>query len=166
MAEAAALAGYGPSGSPALAFTLAGQQPPSEAMRRILDGLRRKLEKHGHQFRAGAEEGVGFVMHVVDAAEAPLVSPAQPGGVRPGRDRSAGEAQPRAARGVPAADPQPQQPAAVHRQRRAAGGDPFRHPGAGRVFGRRRPARGELLRSAVPAGGAAGLQPPGHQQHL
>src|SRR5690606_15611191 len=26
------------------------------------------LEKHGHQFRAGAEEGVGFVMHVVDAA--------------------------------------------------------------------------------------------------
>src|SRR5690554_2491144 len=69
MAQAAALAGYGPSGSPALAFTLAGQQPPSEAMRRILDGLRRKLEKHGHQFRAGAEEGVGFVMHVVDAAK-------------------------------------------------------------------------------------------------
>jgi len=68
MAEAAALAGYEATGSPALAFTVAGQEPVSDVSRRILDGLRRKLEEHGHEFRADAEDGVGFVMNVVDAA--------------------------------------------------------------------------------------------------
>lgn len=67
MAEAAALAGVEPIGSPTLAFTVAGQPPASPQMQRILDGLRRKLVEKGHEFRASADEGVGFVMHVVDA---------------------------------------------------------------------------------------------------
>ncbi len=67
MAEAAALSRLEAAGSPMLAFTVAGQQPASEQSRRILDGLRRKLQERGHEFRPGAEDGVGFVMHVVDA---------------------------------------------------------------------------------------------------
>lgn len=68
MAEAAALTGYEVAGSPTLAFTVAGE-PAGDTARRILQGLRRKLEEHGHEYRADADDGVGFVMHVVDAAK-------------------------------------------------------------------------------------------------
>lgn len=66
MAEAAALAGYEPTGSPTLAFTVAGR-PASDKSRWILQGLQRTLEEHGHEYRPDADDGVGFVMHVVDA---------------------------------------------------------------------------------------------------
>jgi Ribulose-5-phosphate 4-epimerase and related epimerases and aldolases len=67
MAEAAALAGLQPLGSPTLAFTIAGLPPASPQMARILQGLKRKLEQKGHEFRESPDDGVGFVMHVVDA---------------------------------------------------------------------------------------------------
>jgi len=67
MAEAAALAGLQPLGSPTLAFTIAGLPPASPQMARILEGLKRKLEQKGHEFRESPDDGVGFVMHVVDA---------------------------------------------------------------------------------------------------
>src|SRR5690606_39832136 len=67
MAEAAALAGLQPLGSPTLAFTIAGLPPASPQMARILQGLKRKLEQKGHELRESPDDGVGFVMHVVDA---------------------------------------------------------------------------------------------------
>lgn len=68
MAEAATLTGYEMTGSPTLAFTIAGE-PSSEASRRIVQGLQRKLEANGHEFCPGADDGIGFVMHVVDATK-------------------------------------------------------------------------------------------------
>ncbi|MBO8140823.1 MAG: class II aldolase/adducin family protein [Firmicutes bacterium] len=68
MAHAALNPEHRPIGSPTLAFTIAGE-PPSEAMSWLLSGLRRQLEARGHEYRETPDEGVGLVIHVVDAAK-------------------------------------------------------------------------------------------------
>jgi len=66
MAEAAPNSEIRVAGSPTLAFTIVGE-PASEGTRRLLNGLRSRLEARGHEYRETPDEGVGLVINVFDA---------------------------------------------------------------------------------------------------
>lgn len=63
MAEAAFIPDIRPHGSPTLAFTIVGE-PASDGTRRLLNGLRSRLEARGHEYREVPDEGVGLVINV------------------------------------------------------------------------------------------------------
>ncbi|MFS8664688.1 MAG: hypothetical protein LOD84_03220, partial [Limnochordales bacterium] len=66
MAQAAPNAEFPIAGQPTLAFTIVGE-PASEGTRRLLAGLRGRLEARGHEYRETPDEGVGLVINVFAA---------------------------------------------------------------------------------------------------